>query len=119
MQEGYVDMMLMPSEKKLVADEDFADAIDDEEDEDDEAVVTATANVLDNRRCALSGLAEERGEDKGWGCDRESMVGEERAGGRALELGRWRWRWRCPDRSKWRFGQWAPGRPGVTTVLAA
>ena len=50
-----MDMMLMPSEKKLVADEDFADAIDDEEDEDDEAVVTATANVLDNRRCASQG----------------------------------------------------------------
>jgi hypothetical protein len=38
------------SEKKLVADEDFADAIDDEEDEADEALVTATANVLEGRR---------------------------------------------------------------------
>ncbi|GIL44787.1 hypothetical protein Vafri_2287 [Volvox africanus] len=46
-QEGFIDMMLMPSEKKLVADEDFADAIDDEDDEEDEAVVTATANALD------------------------------------------------------------------------
>ncbi|GIL76111.1 hypothetical protein Vretifemale_5833 [Volvox reticuliferus] len=46
-QEGFIDMMLMPSEKKLVADADFADAIDDEDDEEDEAVVTATANALD------------------------------------------------------------------------
>ncbi|KAG2438161.1 hypothetical protein HXX76_005769 [Chlamydomonas incerta] len=70
-QEGYVDMMLMPSEKKLVADEDFADAIDDEEDEDDEAVVTATANVLDNRR---SGGGVDG--DDGSGSDQRSGKGE-------------------------------------------
>ncbi|KAG2450773.1 hypothetical protein HYH02_004610 [Chlamydomonas schloesseri] len=72
-QEGYVDMMLMPSEKKLVADEDFADAIDDEEDEDDEAVVTATANVLDNRRS--NGSAEGDGDD-GSGSEKRSGKGD-------------------------------------------
>ncbi|KAG2491374.1 hypothetical protein HYH03_010371 [Edaphochlamys debaryana] len=78
-QDGYVDLLLMPSEKKLVADEDFADAIDDEEDEDDEAVVTATANVLDCRRSPGSATGGE-GEDEDDDEDEDEDEGDGQGG---------------------------------------
>ncbi|KXZ50915.1 hypothetical protein GPECTOR_14g161 [Gonium pectorale] len=83
-QDGFVDMMLMPSEKKLVADEDFADAIDDEDDEEDEAVVTATANALDCRRSPGSGIVGEEGEgsggEEGQGEENDEEAAEEQKG---------------------------------------
>ncbi|GFR48549.1 hypothetical protein Agub_g10448 [Astrephomene gubernaculifera] len=77
-QDGFIDMMLMPSEKKLVADEDFADVIDDDEDEDDEAVVTATAQALDCRRSPGSALGGDVGE--GSGGEENGGEGEEEEG---------------------------------------
>ncbi len=36
-QDGFVDLLMLPSEKKLVADEDFADVISDDDEDDEEA----------------------------------------------------------------------------------
>lgn len=50
-QEGFVDLIYMPSEKKLVADEDFADAISDEDGEGQEQ-----EEVEIIRRSSMAGL---------------------------------------------------------------